>query len=258
VTLCVSLNPVITTLLHLPCCTVSSLCSIYIFYLVAFSPDLTYFHWTWPSHLGEGLSSLFHFPDSNFIFLTMIILGDPYPHLSTSNVIRKNSYSFWPVLSSALALVSGLTIPLTSLLKSQSPPHFRCPLRQPLPQWTTSPLHLYCHPLPKRSVAQSESRVMYTKSWVFFFLVQGSLEEEPSAIWWGATVGSTLSRITGLQKILHMKQTCCCRFKALRGCHLLSTTGKSRLWMVLLRRRRGIERSILEARWRPSALMFAW
>jgi len=43
VTLCISLHPVITTLLCLPCCTVSSPCSIYIFYLVVFSPDLTYF-----------------------------------------------------------------------------------------------------------------------------------------------------------------------------------------------------------------------
>jgi len=42
-TLCISLHPVVTTLLCLPCCTVSSPCSIYIFYLVVFSPDLTYF-----------------------------------------------------------------------------------------------------------------------------------------------------------------------------------------------------------------------
>jgi len=46
VILCISLNLVATTLPHLPCCTVSSLCSIYIFYLVVFSPDLTYFHRT--------------------------------------------------------------------------------------------------------------------------------------------------------------------------------------------------------------------
>jgi len=42
-TLCISLHPVITTLPHLPCCTVNSPCSIYIFYLVVFSLDLTYF-----------------------------------------------------------------------------------------------------------------------------------------------------------------------------------------------------------------------
>ena len=46
VTLCISLNPVVTTLPYLPCCTVSSPCSVYIFYLVVFSSDLTYFHWT--------------------------------------------------------------------------------------------------------------------------------------------------------------------------------------------------------------------
>jgi len=45
-TLCIRLNPVITTLPCLPCCTVSSPCSIYIFYLVVFSPDLTYFRRT--------------------------------------------------------------------------------------------------------------------------------------------------------------------------------------------------------------------
>jgi len=45
-TLCIRLNPVVTTLPRLPCCTVSSLCSVCIFYLVVFSPDLTYFHWT--------------------------------------------------------------------------------------------------------------------------------------------------------------------------------------------------------------------
>ena len=45
-TLCISLNSVVTTLPHLPCCTVSSPCSVYIFYLVVFSLDLTYFHQT--------------------------------------------------------------------------------------------------------------------------------------------------------------------------------------------------------------------
>ena len=45
-TLCIRLNPVVTTLPRPPCCTVSSLCSVCIFYLVVFSPDLTYFHRT--------------------------------------------------------------------------------------------------------------------------------------------------------------------------------------------------------------------
>jgi len=45
-TLCIILNPVVTTLPRLPCCTMSSPCSICIFYLVVFSPDLTYFRWT--------------------------------------------------------------------------------------------------------------------------------------------------------------------------------------------------------------------
>ena len=45
-TLCIRLNPVITTLPRPPCCTVSSPCSVCIFYLVVFSPDLTYFHRT--------------------------------------------------------------------------------------------------------------------------------------------------------------------------------------------------------------------
>ena len=45
-TLCIRLNPVVTTLPRLPCCTMSSPCPVYIFYLVVFSPDLTYFHWT--------------------------------------------------------------------------------------------------------------------------------------------------------------------------------------------------------------------
>jgi len=45
-TLCIRLNPVVTTLPRLPCCTVSSPCSVYIFYLVVFSLDLTYFHRT--------------------------------------------------------------------------------------------------------------------------------------------------------------------------------------------------------------------
>jgi len=45
-TLCIRLNPVVTTLPRLPCCTVSSPCSVCIFYLVVFSPDLTYFHRT--------------------------------------------------------------------------------------------------------------------------------------------------------------------------------------------------------------------
>jgi len=59
VTLCIRLNPVVTTLPHLPCCTVSSPCSVCIFYLVVFSPDLTYFHWTWPSpNSGRPLSAL--------------------------------------------------------------------------------------------------------------------------------------------------------------------------------------------------------
>jgi len=46
VTLCIRLNPVVTTLPRPPCCTVSSPCSVCIFYLVVFSPDLTYFHRT--------------------------------------------------------------------------------------------------------------------------------------------------------------------------------------------------------------------
>ena len=59
VTLCISLHPVITTPLHLPCCTMSCPCSIYIFYLVVFSLDLTYFHQTWPSpNSGCSLSTL--------------------------------------------------------------------------------------------------------------------------------------------------------------------------------------------------------
>jgi len=45
-TLCIRLNPVITTLPRLPCCTVSSPCSVCISYLVVFSPDLTYFRRT--------------------------------------------------------------------------------------------------------------------------------------------------------------------------------------------------------------------
>ena len=45
-TLCIRLNPVVTTLPRLPCCTVSSPCSVCIFYLVVFSLDLTYFHRT--------------------------------------------------------------------------------------------------------------------------------------------------------------------------------------------------------------------
>ena len=45
-TLCIRPNPVVSTLPHLPCCTVSSPCSVCIFYLVVFSPDLTYFHRT--------------------------------------------------------------------------------------------------------------------------------------------------------------------------------------------------------------------
>jgi len=58
-TLCISPHPVVTTLLCLPCCTVSSPCSVYIFYLVVFSPDLTYFHRTWPSpNSGHPLSTL--------------------------------------------------------------------------------------------------------------------------------------------------------------------------------------------------------
>jgi len=44
--LCISLDPVITILPRLPCRTVSSPCSVYTFYLVVFSLDLTYFHWT--------------------------------------------------------------------------------------------------------------------------------------------------------------------------------------------------------------------
>jgi len=43
---CISLYPVITSPLHQPCSTMSSPCPIYIFYLVVFSSDLTYFHWT--------------------------------------------------------------------------------------------------------------------------------------------------------------------------------------------------------------------
>ena len=59
VTLCIRLNPVVTTLPRLPCCTMSSPCSVYIFYLVVFSLDLTYFHWTWPSpNSGCSLSTL--------------------------------------------------------------------------------------------------------------------------------------------------------------------------------------------------------
>ena len=45
-TLCIRLNPVVTTLPRPPCCTVSSPCPVYIFYLVVFSPDLTYFRRT--------------------------------------------------------------------------------------------------------------------------------------------------------------------------------------------------------------------
>jgi len=44
--LCIRLNPVVTTLPRLPCRTVSSPCPIYTFYLVVFSPDLTYFRRT--------------------------------------------------------------------------------------------------------------------------------------------------------------------------------------------------------------------
>ena len=50
-TLCIRLNPVVTTLPHLPCCTVSSLCSVYIPCLVVFSLDLTYFHRTCYDHV---------------------------------------------------------------------------------------------------------------------------------------------------------------------------------------------------------------
>ena len=58
-TLGIRLNPVVTTLPRLPCCTVSSPCPVYIFYLVVFSLDLTYFHWTWPvPNSGCSLSAL--------------------------------------------------------------------------------------------------------------------------------------------------------------------------------------------------------
>jgi len=57
-TLCISFYPVVTSPLRQPCSTVSSPCPIYIIYLVVFSLDLTYFHWTWPSpNSGCSLST---------------------------------------------------------------------------------------------------------------------------------------------------------------------------------------------------------
>ena len=60
-TLCIRLNPVVSTLPCLPCCSVSSPYSIYIFYLVVFSLGLAYFHWTWPSP-NSGRSDVYLSP----------------------------------------------------------------------------------------------------------------------------------------------------------------------------------------------------
>jgi len=59
VTPCIRLYPVVTTPHCQSCCIMSSLCSVYISYLVVFSPNLVYFHQTWSSPVSSYfLSSL--------------------------------------------------------------------------------------------------------------------------------------------------------------------------------------------------------